>query len=261
MSALILDNLPAPRARRRKGVAAPAATNRAAIYLRCSTDAQNEDTGTLESQERQCRALCQARGLDIAAVYVDGGHSGGTLERPALTDLRASVAAGEVAVVVVYALDRLSRSQAHTLSLLEEFETHGAGLSAASQAFDTTTPTGRAMLGMLAVFAELQRAEIRERTRVALAAKRARGEATNRTPFGLAREGSSFVRCPDTWHVVERILRDRIDGRTCEAIAAALNAEGIRTSTGSGRWYAAGVARLARNPLIHQAARNALVLH
>jgi len=83
-----------------------------------------------------------------------------------------AVAAGEVAIVVVFAVDRLSRRQADTLLLLEEFERHGAGLAAASQSFDTTSPTGRAMLGMLAVFAELQRAEIRERTRHALAAKK-----------------------------------------------------------------------------------------
>lgn len=66
-------------------------------------------------------------------------------------------------------------------SLFDEFAEAGAGLAAASRSFDTTTPTGRAMLGMLAVFAELQRAEIRERTRCALAGKAARGEATGRT--------------------------------------------------------------------------------
>ena len=123
------------------------------------------------SQEAACRALCAARGLEVAGVHVDAGQSGGKLERPALTELRARVAAGEVAVVVVYALDRLSRSQAHTLALLEEFEQAGAGLAAASQPFDSTSASGRALLGMLAVFSELQRAEIRNRTKQALAAK------------------------------------------------------------------------------------------
>jgi site-specific DNA recombinase len=77
-------------------------------------------------------------------VFTDAGASGGTLERPALAELRKCVAAGEVAVVVVYAVDRLSRSQADTLALLGELEAHGAGLAAASQPFDTTTPAGRA---------------------------------------------------------------------------------------------------------------------
>lgn len=120
------------------------------------------------------------RGLEVARAFVDAGASGGTLERPDLAELRACVAAGEVAVVVVYAVDRLSRRQADTLTLLEELEQRGADLAAASQPFDTTTPVGRAMLGMLAVFAELSRAEIRERTRVALAERSAQGVAPRR---------------------------------------------------------------------------------
>jgi site-specific DNA recombinase len=201
----------------------------------------------------------------VAGVWTDAGASGGTLDRPGLTALRAAVAAGEVAVVVVYAVDRLSRRQADTLSLLAEFEAAGAGLAAASQAFDTTTPTGLAMLGMLSVFAELQRSEIRERTTTALRAKAARGEATGRAPLGLVRDGPGFERDPATWAIVERILRERGEGRACEAIAADLNADGVPTATaqrgerrglvaGPGQWHAAAVARLCRNPHIRRAA-------
>jgi site-specific DNA recombinase len=171
---------------------------------------------------------------------------------------------GEVAVVVVYALARLSRSQRDTLALLDEFAVAGAGLAAASQSFDTTTPTGRAMLGMLAVFAELQRAEIRERTRSALRAKAERGEAVGRAPFGLMREGPSYVRDPGSWPTVARIT-ERSEGRSCQAIADSLNAEGVPTPTavrgasrglvtGPGRWHAATVAKLCRSPYIRRAA-------
>jgi site-specific DNA recombinase len=199
-------------------------------------------------------------------VFIDAGASGGTLERPALSQLRHAVEAGEVvAAAVVYAVDRLSRRQADTLALLEEFESHGAGLMAASQPFDTTTPAGRAMLGMLAVFAELQRAEIRERTRSALRSKKARGEATGRAPFGLVREGAGFTRCPQSWATVERILRQRSEGHSCQAIADGLNSDGMPTPTavrgearglvsGPGRWHAAPVAKLCRNPHVRAAA-------
>jgi len=104
---------------------------------------------------------------------------------------------------------------------------HGAGLAAASQSFDTTSPTGRAMLGMLAVFAELQRSEIRERTRHALAAKKRRGEAISRTPYGLRRAGKSYEPNPATWPIVAHILEQRAGGATCQAIAAALNADTV----------------------------------
>lgn len=263
-----VSNIPKPRQRRKKGATAPRAEGRAAIYARVSTAEQADpglNGGSLESQEARCRAACEARGLDVARVFIDAGQSGGTLERPALADLRQAVADGEVAAVVVYAVDRLSRRQADTLALLEEFEQHGAGLMAASQPFDTTSPSGRAMLGMLAVFAELQRAEIRERTRVALAKKKTNGEATGRTPLGLVRAGAGFKRDPDTWPTVARILHERSAGASCQAIADGLNADAVPTATalrgerrglvsGSGQWHAATVAKLCRNPHVLAAA-------
>lgn len=257
-----VSRIPEPRKRRRRGATAPRAEGRAALYVRVSTAEQADpglNGGSLESQEARCRALCEARGLDVARVFIDGGQSGGTLDRPALAELRAAVAAGDVAVVVVYAVDRLSRRQSDTLALLEEFEAGGAGLAAASQPFDTTTPAGRAMLGMLAVFAELQRAEIRERTTVALRAKRARGEAVGRVAFGLGRDGAGFERDPQTWPTVARILGERAGGTSCQAIADGLNRDLIPTATaarpsnralveGPGHWHAATVAKLCRNP-------------
>lgn len=260
--------IPAPRQRRRKGVTAPRAEGHAALYVRVSTAEQADpglNGGSLESQEARCRALCEARGLEVARVFIDAGASGGTLDRPALADLRAAVAAGEVAVVVVYAVDRLSRSQADTLALLREFEDHGAGLAAASQPFETTSPAGRAMLGMLAVFAELSRAEIRERTRAALAGKRARGEAVSRPAFGLMRDHVGFDRDPDEWPTVARILSERGAGASCQSIADGLNADRVPTPTGvrrqarglitsAGKWHAATVAKLCRNPHVLRAA-------
>ena len=261
--------IPQARKRRRRGNVAPAAEGMAAIYVRVSTAEQADpglNGGSLESQEVRCRALCEARGLEVVRVFVDAGHSGGTLERPLLEELRRCVAGGEVAAVVVYAVDRLSRSQADTLALLHEFERHGAGLMAASQDFDTTSPTGRAMLGMLAVFAELQRAEIRERTKTKLRAKKARGEAVSRAAFGLIRSGPGFDRDPESWPVLDRILSERGGGRSCQAIADGLNADEVPTPTatrgearglvaGPGKWHAATVAKLCRNPHILAAAR------
>jgi len=256
-----LSALPEPRRRRRRGQLAPAARGHAAIYLRVSTDEQAADQsgngGSLRSQEARCRALCTARGLQVAEVFSDPAAGGGSLQRPGLTALRATVAAGQVAVVIVFAVDRLSRRQADTLLLLEEFERHGAGLTAASQTFDTTSPTGRAMLGMLAVFAELQRSEIRERTRHALAAKKRRGEAVSRTPYGLRRAGKSYEPNPATWPIVARILEQRAGGATCQAIAAALNADAVPTATGHGRWHPPTISKLCRNPWIRAHAHGA----
>lgn len=264
-----LEAIPAPRQRRRKGVVSAQAKGKAAIYLRVSTEEQAEDGSSLESQEARCRALCEARGVTVVDIYRDAGYSGGTLQRPDLSALREAVKAGTIGVVVVYAVDRLSRSQRDTLNLLDEFEQAGAGLASASQPFDTTTPMGKAMIAMLAVFAELQRAEIRDRTRVALKRKAGRGEAVNRLPLGVKRNGKGYERDPASWPIVARILSERAIGATCATIAHNLNAEGVPTATSlrgerrglvnpnGGLWHAATIAALCRNPIVLGLAREA----
>lgn len=266
-AAVNLSGIPKPRERRKQGTTAPNAVSKAAIYLRVSTDEQADNGRSLDSQENACRAMCAARSLEVVRVFTDAGASGGSMDRPALAELRGSVAAGDVAVVVVYAIDRLSRRQADTLTLLEEFERYGAGLAAASQPFDTTTPSGRALLGVLAVFAELQRTEIRERTRVALRAKQADGLAVGRAPYGLRRDGKRYEADPATWPIVERILRESSAGASCQAIADRLNAENVPTATATrgekrglitnaGQWHAATIAKLRRNRYIRRVAQS-----
>lgn len=263
-----LSGIPEPRQRRKQGKTAPAAASKAAIYLRVSTDEQADDGHSLDSQETACRAMCAARGLDVVRVFTDPGASGGTMDREELSAMRASVAAGDVAVVIVYAVDRLSRRQADMITLLEEFERHGAGLSSASQAFDTTTPSGRAMLGILAVFAELQREEIRDRTRVALRAKKNKGEPVGRAPYGLRRAAKRaagapgrYERDPATWPIAERILRESAAGASCQDVADRLNADSVPTATatrgeqrglvtGAGKWHAATVASIRSNEYV-----------
>jgi site-specific DNA recombinase len=264
-----LSGIPQPRKRCRKGLAAPGAVGKAAIYVRVSVDEQAEGNGgSLASQEAACRAECAKRGLEVERVYSDNGFSGGMLERPALNQVRHAVGAGRVAAVVVYAVDRLGRRQADTLTLLEEFAARGAGIASASQPFDTTNPMGRAMIGFLAIFAELQREDIRARTRVALKRKRDQGEVAGRCAFGVKIEDKRFVRDPETWPIVARILEERAAGASCQAIADRLNHDRIRTPTGHrprskqrtgvvqgpGKWSAATVARLCRSESVKAAA-------
>jgi site-specific DNA recombinase len=250
-----LDSIPAPRERRKKGQAAPGAMGHCALYLRVSTEDQSS---SLESQEDACRAEAGRRGLAVAAIYRDDGWSGGSIERPALTELRAAVQAGEVAACIVYALDRLSRRQTDTLALLDEFAAAGAGLISASQSFETHTPLGRAMIGMLAIFAEIQREDIRARTRQALARKREAGQAVGRAAYGLriavCGDQKQFVPDPATWPQLSEILALRGSGRSCQWIADRLNRRGVATPSGRGRWSAATVAALCRSRAVREVA-------
>ena len=134
------------------------------IYIRVSTTEQAEEGYSLGEQEARLRKLCDAKGWILVKVYTDGGFSGGNMERPALQEMIKAIEKGEADIVLVDKLDRLSRSQFDTLYLINKiFEPNNVAFVSNKESFDTSTPFGRAMLGILAVFAELERERIKER--------------------------------------------------------------------------------------------------
>lgn len=148
----------------------PSLTTRAAIYTRVSSEEQVDGT-SLDSQRDRCEALCKAKGWPITEVYTDEGVSGAKASRPALDRLMAAVDAGQVDAVVVYKTDRFSRSRAHLFTTLEALAAKGVAFTSVTEAFDTSTTSGDAMVGMLGVFAQMERNLIRERTRSGVNAK------------------------------------------------------------------------------------------
>ena len=135
-----------------------------ALYVRVSTQEQAKEGYSIGEQEERLRKYADAMNWDIYKIYVDPGYSGGNMNRPGLQSLIKDVEARLVDKVVVYKLDRLSRSQKDTLILIEDvFLTHGVDFVSMSESFDTATPVGRAVLGLLAVFAQLERDQIKER--------------------------------------------------------------------------------------------------
>jgi len=137
---------------------------KAAIYIRVSTADQVENY-SIESQRERLEAFCKSKGWEIYDTYIDGGYSGASLERPALQEMLSSL--NNFDAVVVYKLDRLSRSQRDTLSLIEEhFLTNNVDFVSITETLDTSTPFGKAMIGILSVFAQLERETIAERMRM-----------------------------------------------------------------------------------------------
>lgn len=132
-------------------------------YVRVSTENQLENY-SIDEQTQRLEAYCAAKGWKLVHTYIDGGYSGGNTDRPALKQMLQSIAEGHVDAVVVYKLDRLSRSQKDTLTLIEdEFLSHGTDFVSINENFDTSTPFGRAMIGILSVFAQLEKDQITER--------------------------------------------------------------------------------------------------
>ena len=136
-----------------------------ALYARVSTEQQIENY-SIPLQKERMKAFCLSKGWDDMTEYVDGGYSGSNLNRPALQQLQKDIADKKINAVIVYRLDRLSRSQRDTLYLIEEmFLPNNVEFISISETIDTSTPFGRAMIGVMSVFAQLERETITERLR------------------------------------------------------------------------------------------------
>lgn len=158
-----------------------------ALYLRVSTNSQFEEGYSIEEQEKKLRAYCDSRDYNNISVYTDGGWSGSNLERPQIKKLISDILNHKVQRVLVYKLDRISRSQKDTLFLLEEvFRPNDIDFISLSENFDTGSPYGKAMIGILSVFAQLERENIRERTRMGMYGRVKSGKypGGNAIPFG-----------------------------------------------------------------------------
>lgn len=156
-----------PKSKMRKIKDVPAEAVRAALYIRVSTDRQAEEGYSIEVQTERLTAYTKTFDGDVQyELYIDDGFSGASLERPAMQRLIQDAGSGAVTHVLVYKLDRLSRSQKDTLHLIEDvFLPNNVAFISIQESFNTATAFGRAVVGILSVFAQLERENIYERTR------------------------------------------------------------------------------------------------
>ena len=139
-------------------------TNKVAIYVRVSTTSQAEEGYSIDEQRDKLEAYCKIKDWSVYDVYTDGGFSGSNTNRPAIERLIKDAKNKKFDTVLVYKLDRLSRSQKDTLYLIEDiFIKNNIAFLSLQENFDTTTPFGKAMIGLLSVFAQLEREQIKER--------------------------------------------------------------------------------------------------
>ncbi|MDG7232633.1 recombinase family protein [Streptococcus pneumoniae] len=139
-------------------------TNKVAIYVRVSTTNQVEEGYSIDEQKDKLSSYCDIKDWNVYKVYTDGGFSGSNTDRPALESLIKDAKKRKFDTVLVYKLDRLSRSQKDTLHLIEDvFIKNGIEFLSLQENFDTSTPFGKAMIGLLSVFAQLEREQIKER--------------------------------------------------------------------------------------------------
>lgn len=186
-----------------------------ALYIRVSTDAQYEEGYSVDAQKEKLEQYCKLKDITDYEFYIDGGWSGSNIERPEMRRMIDNIKKKQVSAVIVYKLDRLSRSQKDTVFLLEDvFIPNDCNFISLNENFDTTTPYGKAMIGILSVFAQLERENIRERTRMGMAERVKSGlwMGGGRVPFGYSYDPSKDILVPnehadDVRHIFELYLQ------------------------------------------------------
>lgn len=197
-------------------------------YIRVSTEEQADSRAGLEAQRAAILAEAERRGWKLVEVIEDAGYSGKKLKRPGIQAALDALQSRRADTLVVAKLDRLSRSLLDFASVMDRATRERWALVALDLGVDTTSPAGEAMANVLATFAQFERRLIGQRTREALAAKKAQGVKLGR-PATVSAD------------VVDRAREARNRGHSLRAIAEMLNGEGIPTGQGGRKWYASSV--------------------
>lgn len=231
---------------------------RARLYARVSTDEQSRSGYSLAAQDEKMRAFCSIHDWIVAGVYVEEGVSAKNLDRPKYKQMMSEAQTGDV--IVVYKLDRLTRSVRDLDDLLKEFENRGLSFSSVTENFETTSATGRLMMRMIAEFAQWERETIAERSTFGKRKKLQMGEwGGGCVPFGYRGVPSQRVKngrtlldlVPDLEraHIVPMIFERYLAGQGIRSIAMWLNNElGVVSQYGK-KFHNLTISRILTNPI------------
>ena len=216
----------------------PLPARRCAVYCRVSSDERlDQSFNSIDAQKEAGHAFIKSQShegwIAVADDYDDGGFSGGNMERPALKRLMADIEAGKVDIVVVYKIDRLSRSLADFARMVDVFDRHRVSFSAVTQQINSATSMGRLMLNVLLSFAQFEREVTGERIRDKIAASKAKGIwMGGPLPLGYDVRDRLLVINEKEADMVRRIFDDFVSIRSATLMAKAYVAEGVLTKGG-----------------------------
>ena len=222
---------------------------RVGLYPRVSGHEQ-EDNYSIPEQIDRMKKYCESRDWMVYKIYTDSGYSGSNMDRPGLQDLMKDVENGKLDMVLVYKLDRLSRSQKDTLYLIEDvFDKHNVAFTSMTENFDTSTPFGKAILGVLAVFAQLEREKIKERTMIGKdsLAKEGKWHGGKWIPIGYDYRGGLLF--PNEYEVmqIKEIADLVLKGTPLRTIERIVTEKGYRHKYGE--WESKTIRRVLQNPV------------
>lgn len=206
----------------------------ACVYTRVSTAEQAEEGYSIEEQEKRCKAAINSKGWNYIATYSDPGISGRTMDRPGLQAMIESIERKEINAVVIFKLDRLSRKQRDTMTIIEDvILKNNVALVSLNETLDTSTSWGRAMIGILSSFNQMESENIQMRTAMGRKAKADKGGyAGGKPPIGYRVSDGELVIVPEEAEIVRLVFQLRKEGGTLIGIADELNRRGYTTKSG-----------------------------
>ena len=216
---------------------------RVAIYARVSTQEQAENGNSLEFQIDKLKAYCQLHEYKIVGEYVDAGVSGAKSERPALNKLKKDI--DKIDIVLIYKLDRLSRSIKDTMYLIEDlFKPNNVNLISLSENFDTSQAMGMATIGMLSTFAQLERETIKERMIAGKIQAVKSGKNINRIPFGYIKKDGKIYKDEKTKDCVKFIFDRILEKKSLTEIVSILEMSEYNKLR---KWNFTAISRMVKN--------------
>src|SRR3984893_9646865 len=214
---------------------APRKAARCAIYTRKSTEHNLDlEFNSLDAQREACEAYIKSQAHEgwrlVRTRYDDGGLSGASLDRPALQELLDDVRDRKVGIIVVYKVDRLTRSLADFAKLVELFDQHSVSFVSITQSFNTTTSMGRLTLNVLLSFAQFEREVIGERVRDKIAASKRKGIwVGGPIPLGYQAQDRKLVVVDSEAEIVRFIFRRYAELGSIRDLVEDLDRKGMRT--------------------------------
>jgi site-specific DNA recombinase len=224
---------------------------RAAGYVRISK--QSEKGISLDSQAEKIRAMACVHDADVE-IITDDGETGKHANRPGLQRILEMVRRGQVELVIIAKLDRLTRSVKDLAEFLDLFQRRNVALVSVAESLDTGSAAGRLVLNIMASVSQWEREAIAERTTTALRHKRAHRQVFNHSPYGYVRSGDILTEVPEEQATIERMKQWRASGWTLRRIADELNSSATPTKRGTGKWHAQTVKDIVESDLHREAA-------
>ncbi len=224
------------------------------IYVRVSTEEQAKEGYSIAAQKEKLKAYCVSQGWANYKFYIDEGKSAKDIHRPSLELMLRHIEQGIINTVLVYRLDRLTRSVRDLYSLLDYFDKYNAVFRSATEVYDTGSATGRLFITLVAAMAQWERENLGERVKMGQVEKARQGQYSAPAPFGFTKEGEYLVKNPQEGEILLDMVDKIKKGYSLRELADYLDESDAMPRRGY-KWHIASILVMLKNPVLYGAFR------